>query len=226
MANESINSTLNRLSGRAMDALYPVKCPFCGAVMGRATDCDVCRDDLPRCDTFIAGAGFGRAAAPLWYTGRVRAAITAFKFKGKTGGVRTFGAMMAQTAAEQYSGAFDTITWVPISRKRLRKRGYDQTRLLAAALCVDWHVEPLELLEKTVDNAPQSECTSRAGRRANVLGVYRVTDPSAVQGRRILLVDDIFTTGATLSEAARVLKDAGAADVMCLTLAITPEKDV
>ena len=62
-----------------------------------------------------------------------------------------------------------------------------------------------------------------SARKANVLGVYEAVNKECIAGKRILLVDDIFTTGATLSEAARVLKDAGAADVMCLTLAMTPE---
>lgn len=223
VANENINTAINRITQDAMEFFFPTKCPFCGSVMGRKTDCDVCKDDLPHCDRVITGPGFGAVAAPLWYEGRVREAILAFKFRSRLGGMRTFGAMMAQTAAEHYSGQFDTITWVPVSRKRLRKRGFDQSRYLTAALCVDWHTEPLELLRKTVDNPPQSGLEDHTQRRANVLGVYEAIHTDRIAGRRILLVDDIFTTGATLSEAAGVLKDAGAADVMCLTLAITPD---
>ncbi len=223
MANEPINTAINRVTQDAMELFFPTKCPFCGCIIGRKTECAVCKDDLPLCGQLITGPGFGAVAAPLWYDGRVRDAILAFKFRAKLGGMRTFGAMMAQTAAEHYSGQFDTITWVPVSKKRLRKRGFDQSRYLTAALCVDWHTEPVEMLRKTVDNPAQSGLEDHAQRQANVLGVYEVVNKDQIAGRRILLVDDIFTTGATLSEAVRVLKEAGAAEVMCLTLAITPD---
>ncbi len=225
VANESIHNAINRVTQDAMEFFFPTKCPFCGNIMGRTTQCEECKNDLPYCEQTISGTGFGRVSAPLWYEGKVRDAILAFKFRGRMGGMRTFGAMMAQTAAERYSGQFDTITWVPVSKKRLRKRGFDQARLLTAALCVDWHTQPLELLRKTVDNPAQSGVEDANARKANVLGVYEAVNTEQIQGRRILLVDDIFTTGATLSEAARVLKDAGAADVLCLTLAITPQSD-
>ena len=134
--------------------------------------------------------------------------------------IRT-GADFGRCAAEQYSGEFDAITWVPVSKKRLKKRGFDQARYLAASLCVDWHVAPQETLEKTVDNPAQSSLNDAAARRANVLGVYRAVRTEEIAGKRFLLVDDVLTTGATLGEATRVLKEAGAADVMGLTLAMT-----
>ena len=116
------------------------------------------------------------------------------------------------------------MTWVPVSKKRLRKRGFDQARYLTASLCVDWHTAPLETLRKITDNPPQSGIDDAAARRANVLGVYEAVSPEQFAGKRLLLVDDICTTGATLGECARVLKEAGAAEVMCLTLAMTREE--
>ena len=80
-------------------------------------------------------------------------------------------------------------------------------------MCVDWHTE------KVLDNPPQSGLEDAAARRANVLGAYRAVKPENFAGRRVLLVDDIITTGSTLGECARVLKEAGAAEVLCLTLA-------
>ena len=154
----------------------------------------------------------------------MRKAILDYKFKGRLGGLDCFGSMMAATAAEAYSGEFDAVTWVPVSKKRLRKRGFDQARYLTASLCVDWHTAPLETLRKTVDNPPQSGIDDAAERRANVLGGYEAVSPEQFAGKRLLLVDDICTTGATLGECARVLKEAGAAEVMCLTLAMTREE--
>jgi predicted amidophosphoribosyltransferase len=68
-------------------------------------------------------------------------------------------------------------------------------------------------LKKIRHNRPQSRITGEEKRRANVLGAYRVTDPAALPGKRVLLLDDILTTGATMSEAARMLKTAGAKEV-------------
>ena len=97
--------------------------------------------------------------------------------------------------------------------------------MLAASVCVDWHVKPLETLKKTVDNPAQSGIDSPEQRRANVLGVYDPADPELIRDRRILLIDDIHTTGATLSECVRVLRDNGAASILCLTAARTPKRE-
>lgn len=224
MKQAGLNETLNTISRGAMDFFFPRRCPFCGAVTGRALLCETCEKTLPYCREVRQSGAFGRCAAPLYYEGAVRDAILDFKFKGKTGGIDCFGRLMAQCAAREFSGAFDAVTWVPVSAKRLRKRGYDQSRLLAASLCVDWHVQPRETLRKTADNPAQSSLESAAARRANVLGVYEAV-PEQVEGRRFLLIDDILTSGATLGECARVLRTAGAADVVCLTLAMVREKE-
>ena len=216
----SVFDSLNSLQKAVGDLLFPRHCPFCGAIVEKDLLCQRCRRTLPYTEGHAVRKGsFGRCASPLWYEGDVRSAILRFKFNGKLGGLNCFGSLMAQCAAEELSGEFDAITWVPVSRKRLRKRGFDQSRLLAASVCVDWHVEPTETLRKVVDNPPQSGTEDAAARRANVLGVYEAADPAVIAGKRWLLVDDIITTGSTLAECVRVLKEAGAADVVCLTLA-------
>ena len=219
--NEQLNDAANGL----MNLFFPRKCPFCGGmVQGKELLCGDCRGTLPFCQEIRQGADFGRCAAPLYYEGRVRDAILAFKFKKQLGGLECFGQLMAATAAEAYSGEFDAVTWVPVSKKRLRKRGFDQARFLAGSACVDWHVMPLETLRKNTDNPPQSGLDDPAARRANVAGVYEAVSPERFAGKRLLLVDDICTTGATLGACAQVLKAAGAADVMCLTLALVREE--
>lgn len=216
------NDQLNRASRGLMHVFFPNKCPFCGAVVGKnELMCPECEKSLPRCDEVRTVADLGRCAAVFYYEDNVRRAILRYKFHGKLGGLNCFGQLMAECAAERYSGEFDAITWVPVSKKRLRKRGFDQARYLAASLCVDWHAAPQETLEKITDNPPQSGLNDGAARRANVLGVYRAVRPEEIAGKRFLLVDDILTTGATMGEAARVLKDAGAAEVMGVTLAMT-----
>lgn len=218
----SVNDRLDRLQRDLLDFFFPRHCPFCGRIVGKELLCGTCEKALPYCREVRTGS-FGRCAAPLYYEGAVWEAILAFKFKGKLEALDCFGSLMAQTAAEAFSGEFDAVTWAPVSRKRLRQRGYDQARLLCASLCVDWHVEPQETLRKVRDNPAQSGLEDAAARRANVLGVYEAVRPADIAGKRFLLVDDILTTGATLGECVRVLKAAGAADVVCLTLAATRE---
>ena len=116
------------------------------------------------------------------------------------------------------------MTWVPVSERRLRQRGYGQARLLAESACRRWDTKPVALLRKVADNPAQSGLTEAAARRANVLGVYEALPEAA--GKRVLLIDDICTTGATLTECVRVLKDGGAESVACAAVALTREKKV
>ena len=88
-----------------------------------------------------------------------------------------------------------------------------------------WDTRPAQLLVKVQDNPAQSGLQGEAARRANVLGVYDPADPELIRDRRILLIDDIHTTGATLSECVRVLRDNGAASILCLTAARTPKRE-
>lgn len=218
------------MSGYAalLDLFFPPKCPFCGKVLDHAGICPACEKALPWTEE---GAGVRelsggvRCAAPLWYEGKVREGLLRFKFQGARA-AGPLGELVARCAAERFSGAFDVVTWVPVSRRRLRSRGYDQARLLAESACRLWEVRPEQLLQKITDNPAQSGLTEEAARRANVLGVYEAAEPERIQGCRILLVDDICTTGATLAECARTLRDAGAADVMCVCAALArrPEK--
>ena len=215
----TFNESMDKAQRGLLDFFFPRRCPFCGRVAGRALLCPKCETDLPRCDRVRTGA-FGECAAPLYYEGSVRDAILAFKFKGRIEHLNCFGALIAEKAAEVYADRFDAVTWVPVSKKRLKKRGFDQARMLCASLCVDWHIDPQETLRKTGDNPPQSGIDDPAARRANVLDMYEPVSPENIAGKRFLLIDDIVTTGATLAECVRVLKAAGAADVVCLTLAM------
>ena len=207
-----------------LNLLFPPKCPFCGKVLDRPGICPNCEKVLPWTDDtqgLREGPGGLRCAAPLWYEDLAREGLLRFKFRGACAAATPLGELVARCAAERFSGEFDTVTWVPVSRKRLRKRGYDQAQLLAEAACRLWDTKPVRLLDKTVDNPAQSGLTEAAARRANVLGVYEPCPDAVIEGKRILLIDDICTTGATLAECARVLRDAGAADVVCVAVALT-----
>ena len=177
-----------------LDLIFPAKCPFCGRVLDRPGICDTCRGELPwteGADALRRGPGGFLCAAPLWYQGLAREGLHRFKFRGMSSAAATLGELIAGCAAEHFSGAFDTVTWVPVSPRRLRQRGYDQARLLAESACRLWETKPLPLLRKTVHNPAQSGLKEAAARRANVLGVYEAVDPELISGHLILLVDDI-----------------------------------
>lgn len=201
-----------------LDLFFPPRCAFCGKLGVRGV-CDACDKTLPRTELPLReGAGYGRCAVPLKYEGRVREAILRFKFRGVQGAAKGFGRLIAECAAGELGGSFNLVSWAPVSDKRRRERGYDQSYLLAREAANEWGVKPLALLRKIRDNPPQSGLDADA-RRGNVLGVYDCIDAKAVQNARVLLIDDILTTGSTLSECARVLRNAGAAGVVCACLA-------
>lgn len=208
-----------------LNLLFPPKCPFCARVLDRPGVCAACEKTLPwteERDSLWELPCALRCAAPLWYRGGARQGLLRLKFQGAPGAAEPLGALVAQCAAERLSGEFDTVTWAPVSQKRRRKRGYDQAELLARAACRRWDTAPVRLLEKIRDNPAQSGLRDAAARWENVRDVYQAVDPRAVEGRRVLLVDDICTTGATLCQCAAVLRRAGAAEVVCAAAARTP----
>ena len=142
-----------------LDLIFPAKCPFCGRVLDRPGICGTCRGELPwteGADALRRGPGGFLCAAPLWYQGLAREGLHRFKFRGMSSAAAPLGELIAGCAAEHFSGAFDTVTWVPVSPRRLRQRGYDQARLLAESACRLWETKPLPLLRKTVHNPAQS----------------------------------------------------------------------
>ena len=215
------------LSG-ILDLLFPPKCIFCRRLLqkGETGICSACEMDLPRTRSGgkQSGSFFEACVSPLWYEGTVREAILRFKFGNASAYAEHFGIMIADCIRENLAGQYDLISWVPLSAKRLRKRGYDQAMLLARAAALSLEDVAVETLEKHVDVPAQSGTGSPARRRANISGAYRVRDPELVRGKRILLIDDIVTTGSTLSECARILRGAGAEKVLCATLARTREE--
>lgn len=201
-----------------LNFLFPPKCPFCGAVLDRPGVCRACEKSLPWLEEAERILPDGsRCAAPLRYEASVREGILRFKFEGASAAAEPLGELVARCAAENFSGEFDTVTWAPVSRRRLRKRGYDQAELLARAACRLWNTRPQRLLMKCRDNPAQSGMETAEQRRRNVRDVYAALPEAA--GKRILLIDDVCTTGATLAECARTLRQAGAQAVLCCAVA-------
>ena len=214
---------MSRPLGALLDLLFPPRCVFCRRLLHRGEEGPRCQQELPwalGAEAEQTGEFFSLCASPLWYQDQVRASFHRYKFKGVRGYSRTYGRLVAQCVQDHLAGRYDLITWVPLSRARLRQRGYDQAMLLASAAALALDDVAAETLCKVRDTEAQSGLGKNdASRRANVLSAYQVTDPALVEGRRVLLIDDIVTTGSTLSECARVLRTAGATDVVCAALA-------
>lgn len=214
------------MSGRwgfLLDLLFPPRCVFCKSILkqGESGLCARCQSELP----WIVGQAAEQklefiscCASPLWYQGKVRESIHRYKFSDRNGYAKTYGRLVAQCVTDHLSGRYDLITWVPLSSQSLKKRGYDQAMLLAMATALELGDVAVETLRKARNTDAQSSLKEDAARRANVLGAYEVVDPVIVQGKRILLIDDVVTTGSTLSECARVLHTYGAVDIVCATL--------
>ena len=216
----SVNDQLDKLQRSLLDFFFPRQCPFCGGIVGRELLCDKCRKTLPYTgERAVVDGRFGSAAAPLYYEGAVREALHRYKFQGVTAYAGVFGRLVADCIRERLAGEYELISWVPLSSQRLKERGYDQARLIAMAAALELGDVAVETLRKRKDVAPQSATGSLEKRRANISGAYEVIDPELVEGRRILLIDDIITTGATVSECARTLGMAGAESVVCAALA-------
>ena len=209
-----------------IDLLFPPKCIFCQKILrsGRKVCCDDCLEALTGKTRWREGVFFSRCCVPLVYEGDVREAIIRFKFKDHPGYATEFGRILGQCIGRELAGQFDLITWIPVSESRLKKRGYDQAMLLAMSAALELGDVAVETLTKPKDNAAQSYLEGAEARKSNVLGAYQVPDPVLVEGKRVLLIDDVVTTGATMDEASRMLLEAGAAEVVAAALAQPPKQ--
>lgn len=204
-----------------LDLLFPPKCPFCRAFLEKGElFCPTCQRELP----WLGGTKgeskveFTKGCiSTLRYEGNVRKAIHRYKFNGVRAYSRAFGALMARTA-EEHDLTAHLVSWPSVSKKRLRERGYDQAELLAYEVGKALGLPVLRTVDKSHRPA-QSGIEGEAERRANLLGAYTALRPERFQGKTVLLVDDVVTSGATLSECAKTLLLAGAGEVFCVTLA-------
>lgn len=201
--------------------LFPPKCVLCGKLLRNAENdlCHPCRTDTTHYPSKNPKLPYLAKWIALWYyEGSVRKSLLLYKFRGRRHYAKTYGRLLAMKLLSEETG-FDVLTWVPISTMRKWKRGYDQVALIAHALGDELGIAPVSTLKKVRNNRPQSRLKGAPQRRANVMGAYRCVHPEAIAGKRVLLLDDIITTGATAGECARVLLTAGAAEVVCAAVA-------
>ena len=211
-----------RLLHYIMELLFPSKCVLCRELLKKEELdlCKTCRIQAPEYPNRKIHIQFLDSFAAVWYyEGSVRRSLLRYKFHGARSYAKAYGRLVAVKALESCPEGFDCVSWIPVSSLRKFRRGYDQVELLARAVGKELGITPVPLLTKVRHNRPQSGLKGEAQRRANVLGVYREKSKEQIAGKRILLLDDILTTGATASEAARVLKTAGAKEVHCAAVA-------
>ena len=204
-----------------LNLLFPPKCVFCGRLLTEQEEklCRNCRNDLPETERRRDVPLTTGCVAPLRYSGVVRDSILRYKFGGRQHYAEVYGPMIASRLRDCEA---DLITFVPVSRRRRFSRGYDQAELLAEATAACLHL-PCEKVLWKKHTGKQSRMRDAAARRANISGAFALRKDADVRGKHILLIDDICTTGATLSEAALVLRTAGAKAVSCAVLALTDE---
>ncbi len=232
------------LHGAFLDAIFPPRCAGCGA-WSRTVFCEACAPKLqpiraPFCDfcgeTFDPLAfsapicarcraktpAFRAARAAFDFDGPLREAIHRLKYRQKSALAPRLAPFLAGALeGDGYLSRFNPnfLVPVPLHPARHRKRGFNQSALLAAELSLLLGVPSRDLLRRTRNTPPQVGLKGEA-RTKNVRGAFAADmRDQNWQGSRILLIDDVFTTGATLGEAAKTLRKAGADEVCALTLA-------
>ena len=221
---DRFNSFISELVFQAGEIVFPRKCIFCGSVIEEKKDifaCNECENRITPDEGGVCFEAQGENAeyviSPFIYESDVRRAIISFKFSDMAFYGKTLAYFMNKALCEvlKYEN-FDFIIPVPMYKNNLKKRGYNQAAVLAENICVAAAEYDCENLIRVKDSGAQSMRT--AIERADALKDCFVCI-CGVEGKNILLVDDVYTTGATINHCARTLKNMGAARVVGLTCA-------
>ena len=231
-----LDGLLSRAGRLLVDSIYPLECVGCASA-GKVI-CNRCAAELavlkpPYCNICAAPGAIGLCQrctdlrrsfdgirAPYHHAGAVRRAIHAFKYEGIRAAAPQLGRMMADYWALD-PVPVDIMAPVPMHARRFRERGYNQAGLLAREVAgrIGLKLEA-NLLERLNHVSPQAQTASGSERMLNVAGSVAISTEVDLAGMRVLLVDDVATTGSTLDACAAVLKDAGASEVWGLVLAV------
>jgi ComF family protein len=231
--------------GRSLRELcFPTVCLQCRQHLPAFTPIHFCPDCLQRirliepplchcCGVEFVGSGdshycgpcltkppyFSKARAIFRYDAESASLVHSFKYGGKTVGRATFCALAEKAQPVADLAVPELIIPVPLHRQRLQSRGFNQALVLARFLFPkESRKIAANLMVRTRWTNPQTALSGKE-RRQNLAGAFAASNPERIVGRRILLIDDVFTTGTTLNECAKVLKENGAAQVEALTLA-------
>lgn len=194
--------------------LHPA-CPRCGGTIGpfsaRADGCHACRNE---------GLAFEQVIRVKTYDGLIREIILRLKNQQGESLAELLGECWAEQAAARFAALqVDALVPIPLHWLRRWQRGYNQSAALCRGLAARLRLTCCPSWLRRIRNTPRQTSQTPAGRKANVRGAFAVRSPAAVKGKAVLLVDDVMTTGATVGEAAKVLRAAGASRVAIAVLA-------
>ena len=208
------------VKNRFVKLFFPDRCPYCNTVIesGKIA-CDTCRKVFPEESWLNYAKGGYPCFSPFFYKGIFSTAVKRLKFSGKISYAPKLAVKICEAVINLNNGQrYDVVTCVPMHTKKRKKRHYNQSELLARECALLLGAPYEDLLEKVRENLEQHKCASIAERRDNVKGAYKVIDPEKVRGRKILIIDDILTTGYTLGECCKVLQKKHPALIHCATL--------
>ena len=205
-----------------LNAVFPHRCVLCRAPLSpKHAVCNDCARWI-HAQTPIIRRRNGKlfSVSPFAYEGAIRNALQRFKFYHQDYYAAAFAEWMTLALCRSVDTEFDLVTWVPVGFFRNWRRGYDQGKLLCRGVAKTLNTKMQRCLVKRYDNRKQSSVRA-ADRWKNIENVYRVCRGLDLHGKRVLLIDDVTTTGATLRKCASLLRAAGAKEVVCLTFAAT-----
>ncbi len=212
---------LKRAAYIAGAALFPVNCPFCGILLPPdGLICEGCYARLSLIDGYDVPDGFDEMAACYEYTGEIRDAILRFKAGGDSHAAVAFSAVMAECCSP-FLDDVDVITAIPSSYKSLLRRGYMPAVALAKGISV-FSGKPYRKTMAACGERVEQKRLNRSQRIENAKNSMIIVNKSYISGKNILLVDDVCTTGSTMSAAARLMRQNGAHKVYGVAFAMVP----
>ena len=206
----------------ALSCFFPHQCPYCRKIIRSGlTECEECLRNFPKEPKKMMTPVGILCIAPFAYEAAVRNSIIDFKFHGNSFNAKSYAKAICRVI--EYCDMlddFDVITFVPLSKKRRNERGFDQSELIARYVGSILGKKVKALLIKARQNKNQYEL-NLSERIENVKGVYKPVNRDLIENENILIIDDIFTTGNTLAECCRILRENGAKSIICMTIAIS-----
>ena len=203
--------------------IYPNVCGFCGKINEEAL-CEECFEKINKNLKYqvkeIKGKSFEKHIYLAKYDGNFRENILAYKFSEKSYMYKTFAKLILKNEKIcRIIKSYDIIIPVPIHKKRKNERGYNQSELIAKEIAKNIkEIKYQNPLKKIKNNERQSEL-KKYQRKQNVKNVYEIQKKQIIQDKRIILFDDIYTTGSTVNECAKILKQNNVREILVLTLA-------
>ncbi len=216
------------LRNKLLDLFFPPRCVICNAIVhSGACVCGKCNDKVFLLDDIqtakVKNENFdGICIAPYLYDDKIKELMIAYKFQQKTQYARLFGEKLAEALIKKgVVSNFELITCVPISKERFKERGYHQSKLIAKYVAECLNLPYIDCILKIKHNGEQ-HLLNVAKRKENVKGVYDMRENKHITNKKLLLIDDIVTTGYTLAECAALLKKKGVKSVLCGAVAYRP----